>query len=64
VLPVTTPMVIEELHSLPKSEQHLSEEPSVITSLSRVLQNDHHQIRDQFSSITRFWNDAHLGLPT
>jgi hypothetical protein len=63
VQPVTTPMVIEELHSLPMFEQHLSEEPSIITNLSRVLLIDHHQIRDQSSAITRFWNDAHLGFP-
>jgi hypothetical protein len=45
------------------SEQHLSEGPSIIPSSSRFLENDHHQIRDQFPAITRFWNDAHLGLP-
>jgi hypothetical protein len=63
VQPVTTPMVIEELHSLPRSGQYLSEEPSIITSLSRMLQIDHQQIRDQCFPITRFWNDAHLGVP-
>jgi hypothetical protein len=41
-------MGVDVSRSFSMFEQYLSEEPSIINSLSRMLQIDHRQIRDQF----------------